>query len=301
MKRVLVTGASGHIGLALVRILTERGYCVRAGVRDTGDPRRTLPLREFSVEVCRADMLHEPSLGAAVQGMDGVFHVASPVRYWAADPSVELIEPCVQGTLNVLRAAARAGVKKVVLASAASAVGLECSRDTHLEEDAWADESRNPFVVAKVEAERKAWEFAARSRLGLVSLCLGTVLGTRRLPRLRQGHRGVAPAASRIGDEPLNQALNRDALRGIDAAGVAGPALQIGGSRTQRTGRPKAAGMPTTLPPMPCQRACCACWFNCMASCVSFSSVSFSSRRFSLSRSTARPSPSCSPQVQSVP
>ncbi|MBW1880004.1 MAG: NmrA family NAD(P)-binding protein, partial [Deltaproteobacteria bacterium] len=72
MKSVLVTGANGHLGNNLVRLLLEEGYDVRASVRDLGDPKKTGPLEGLGVSLVEADILKPETLPAAVEGRDGV-------------------------------------------------------------------------------------------------------------------------------------------------------------------------------------------------------------------------------------
>jgi len=83
MKNVLVTGANGHLGLAVVQLLVQNGYRVRAGVRDPENPDKTQHLRNLDVEICHADLLAPDSLAKAAEGVDGVFQVAAVYKMWA--------------------------------------------------------------------------------------------------------------------------------------------------------------------------------------------------------------------------
>jgi len=177
MHHVLVTGANGHVGFNLVQLLVERGYRVRAGVRSVDDPAKTEPLRVLGVELVEADLDRPATLDAAAAGTDGVFHVAAVFRMWAKDPQREIVDASVQGGLAMLRAAQAAGVKKVIFTSSIAAVGLESPRDRCLTEDDWNTTARHPYVVAKTEAEKAAWQFARESGLNLVAIHPGTILG----------------------------------------------------------------------------------------------------------------------------
>ena len=111
--RVLVTGGTGFVGNAVARALAGRGYRVRALVRPGRDAAR---LRELGAEVVQGDLLDEASLAAAVDGVEGLFHVAAVYAYWTADPAM-LYRVNVDGTTALLAAARQAGVRRAVFTS----------------------------------------------------------------------------------------------------------------------------------------------------------------------------------------
>ncbi|KAI4306728.1 hypothetical protein L6164_029981 [Bauhinia variegata] len=129
-KLVCVTGASGYIASWLVKLLLQRGYTVKASVRDPNDPKKVdhllkLEGAEDRLHLFKADLLEEGSFDPIVEGCEGVFHTASPCFLDAKDPQVELIDPAVKGTLNVLKSCAKSpSVKRVVLTSSTAAVVL---------------------------------------------------------------------------------------------------------------------------------------------------------------------------------
>jgi dihydroflavonol-4-reductase len=123
VKRVVVTGANGHVGYSVTKLLVARGYDVRATVRDASDPAKTAHLQALGVEIAQADLMRPETLAPVMEGRDGLFQVAAVYRSWARDPQREIIEPSITGGINALRAAHTAGVGRVVFTSSTAAVG----------------------------------------------------------------------------------------------------------------------------------------------------------------------------------
>ncbi|CCG09036.1 hopanoid-associated sugar epimerase [Pararhodospirillum photometricum] len=110
---LLVTGASGFVGAAVVRALRARGERVRVLVRPTS-PRRNL--EGLDVEVVEGDLADPASLPAAVAGVHGLYHVAADYRLWTLDPQA-MIRTNVDGSVAIVRAAQAAGVERIVYTS----------------------------------------------------------------------------------------------------------------------------------------------------------------------------------------
>src|SRR5215469_13651011 len=109
----LVTGATGFVGAAVVRALLAEGWQVRALVRGGSDRRNVATLE---VEQVVGDLTDAASLERACDRCEAVFHVAADYRLWAPQPQV-LYQTNVDGTGNLLDAAERAGVGRVVYTS----------------------------------------------------------------------------------------------------------------------------------------------------------------------------------------
>ena len=118
--KALLTGGSGFVGGHVLRALLEQGAEVRCLVR-AASPRRTF--EGLETELVVGDLRDSASLERAVAGCDAVFHCAADYRFYAAD-SRELYDSNVEGTRNVMRAAAAAGVSRVVYTSTVGALGL---------------------------------------------------------------------------------------------------------------------------------------------------------------------------------
>ena len=177
MKKVLVTGANGHVGYNVVTELVQAGYQVRASVRDLNDQSKVGHLKPLGAELVRADLLMPDSLKSAVQGMDGVFQVAAVYRFYAKDPENEVIKPTVEGNMNLLEAAREEGIKKIILTSTVGAVGYQRRGGPPLTEEHWNDRAQVPYFAAKTKEERLAHEFAKQHGINLVAVNPGAVIG----------------------------------------------------------------------------------------------------------------------------
>jgi len=112
-KIALVTGASGFTGGYMVKNLLEHGYQVRTLVRSSSNLER---LRALPVEIVYGDVTDAAAVLAALEGIDIVFHVAA--LYRAANvPDKDYYSVNVTGTENIMKAALRQGVKRVVYCS----------------------------------------------------------------------------------------------------------------------------------------------------------------------------------------
>jgi dihydroflavonol-4-reductase len=109
----LVTGASGFLGSHVARLLAQRGDRVRVLLRATSD---TKLLEGLPIERASGDLRDPASLDKAFIGVKIVYHVAADYRLWARDPR-QIYDANVQGTLNLLEAARRTKVEKIVYTS----------------------------------------------------------------------------------------------------------------------------------------------------------------------------------------
>jgi dihydroflavonol-4-reductase len=176
MKPTLVTGANGHVGNNLCRQLVARGERVRAMIRASADP---APLAGVDVEIVRGDIMDPVGTAAAVDGCGRVYHTAAGFLMWAKDPERDIIRPSVDGTRNVVEAAARAGVEKLVYTSSSGTIGHADSPAARWDETRPYPEPHTHYLRGKIAAEKEAFAVAKRTGLALVSIHPGLILGPR--------------------------------------------------------------------------------------------------------------------------
>ena len=197
-KVVCVTGASGYVASWLVKFLLQRGYTVKATVRDPNDPKKTQHLLALDgakerLHLLKAELLEEGCFDSIVDGCHGVFHTASPVIFSAADPQAEIIDPAIKGTLNVLKSCAKVpSIKRVVMTASVASVlynGKPLTPDVVVDETWFSDarfckENKLWYMASKTLAEEAAWRFAEDNMINLVVLNPGFVIGPLLQPAL---------------------------------------------------------------------------------------------------------------------
>jgi nucleoside-diphosphate-sugar epimerase len=169
-RTVLVTGASGYIGMHCILKLLQEGYAVRGTLRT---PARESKLRETfarhidaddRLSFVTADLSSDAGWAEAARDCRTILHVASPNPTSLPRDEEAIIRPAVDGTMRVLEAATNAGVKRVVITSSmATVVGGNDPRGKIFTEADWADLDGqvDAYTKSKTLAERAAGEFVA--------------------------------------------------------------------------------------------------------------------------------------------
>ncbi|MBR0566483.1 SDR family oxidoreductase [Azoarcus sp. L1K30] len=201
----LVTGASGFVGAALVRELRQRGHAVRAVARTDDAEGR---FQRGPVLDAEADWTQ------LVAGVDSIVHTAARVHVMheaARDPLTEFRKVNVDGTLNLARQAAAAGVRRFVFISSIKVNGEQTAPGRPFRaEDMPAPEC--PYGMSKLEAEQRLTAMARASGMELVvlrpPLVYGPGVGANFERMLRWVRRGVPL--------PFGAVDNRRSLVGLD-------------------------------------------------------------------------------------
>ncbi|XP_062081469.1 tetraketide alpha-pyrone reductase 1 [Humulus lupulus] len=195
--KVCVTGASGFLASWLVKRLLLSGYHVIGTVRDPGNEKKMGHLWKLEgakerLELVRADLMEEGSFDNAIMGCHGVFHTASPVLKPSSDPKAEILQPAIDGTLNVLRSCTKnPSMRRVVLTSSSSTLRARDDFDPKipLDESSWSsvdlcERLQIWYVLSKTLAEKAAWEFCNKNGIDLVTVLPSFVIGPSLPPNL---------------------------------------------------------------------------------------------------------------------
>ena len=227
---ILVTGASGWVGGVLCQQLRERGFAVKAAVRDPAAAKCEF-LSTMGCELVRVpDLLSDEGWSEAMAGCDGLAHVASPVVLGAVGDEAAIISQAVEGTERALEFAAKAGTVKrvVVTATMASVCGTQREKDPEsvaaplelrvrsawtphpetvlsgVRSHLWSEADKNDlpgtaYSKSKTAAEARTWELAAlhADKYSVTTVHPAVVLGCAARPLARPGQqqrrRGAPP------------------------------------------------------------------------------------------------------------
>lgn len=173
-----MTGANGHIGNNLVRALLERGWDVRASVRDAADPAKTRSLPQ-GIEVVSLDVRDEEQFVRVSQGIDVLFHLAATYKNYTASraEAEEMVRDSVEGARAAMRAAARNRIRRVVLTSSVVTIPLVPRGGPATTEAEWRTDFTLPYHRGKTLAEQEAWKLAKELGVDLVTVLPGAILG----------------------------------------------------------------------------------------------------------------------------
>ncbi|CAF3046205.1 unnamed protein product [Rotaria sp. Silwood2] len=204
-KTILVTGANSFIGGWIIKYLLDKGYNIRGTVRSQAKESRVLDGVPNNQQ-CRISFVHindimTDSFDEAVQGVDGIIHVASPVRLTLTDPEKDFLLPAINGTMGVLQAAHKYNknhpntIKRIVITSSFASIidiskGLRSGYSytekdwcpfTYVDGLAEKNDSLTVYRTAKTCAERAAWEFLDKEKpsFTIATICEPMVFGPR--------------------------------------------------------------------------------------------------------------------------
>jgi len=166
---VFVTGATGFLGHHLIPLLRQAGYRVRALARRNSD---TSFLTANNVEIVCGDVRDRDSLSGLMKGCAHVIHAAAFFRFWGDENYFEQVN--VQGTVNVLEAAARNQVERFIHISSVAVIGLP---QGNVIDEAHPCNPLDPYQKSKLYAEKMVKMYHEGSMLPTIILRPGAFYG----------------------------------------------------------------------------------------------------------------------------
>lgn len=180
MKTFLVTGGAGFIGSHIAEALVGRGDRVRVLDNFSTGYRANLDHISDQIELIDGDITKPDDVAIAVRKVDCVFHHAALASVpWSVDQPLSSHQACATGTVTVLDAARRAGVRRVVYAASSAVYGetpFAMKRESDL------PEPLSPYAAAKLAGEYYCQAFTHTYGLQTVGLRYFNVFGPRQDP-----------------------------------------------------------------------------------------------------------------------
>lgn len=161
--KIIITGATGYIGHKLALEAARRGYTVHALVRD---PQSKLFPHHPSIIPFKGDVRDKASVDAAMKGCDKLIHAAGITRFNDKDPSI-FYAVNVEGTRNVLEAALRNGIKKMVFTSTGAVLGPS-GKYPMSEKDPRIIAFENDYEISKHWAEQLVKEYCRKGLFAVI-------------------------------------------------------------------------------------------------------------------------------------
>lgn len=178
--KAIVTGGAGFIGSHIAERLVREGHEVRVYDNFTSGKRENLAHLEGRVEIVEADVRDAPQLDYWCDGCDVVFHEAAIVSVpYSVEHPQETHDVNIQGTFNVLQAARRRGVKRVVFACSAAVYGDDPEMPKH---ESMRPAPMSPYGIEKLASEHYLAVWSRLFGLETVSLRYFNVFGERQDP-----------------------------------------------------------------------------------------------------------------------
>lgn len=168
----LVTGANGHLGNNLVRMLLAQKHSVRAAVRNI---KNQSPFEGLACDVVHGDIMDKASLRLAFKGVTNLYAVGANFSMWAKNPKVEIYDNNVLGTKNVFDIAHECGIKNIVYVS--SVASLDFTKLPANVDNGYNKVRKNWYYNSKNDSDKLALELGAKYNIRTVLILPSAMIG----------------------------------------------------------------------------------------------------------------------------
>ncbi len=169
----LVTGANGHLGNNLVRLLLSENQKVRATARNINNKE---PFKGLDCEIVQADNTDRESLKKAFNGITNLYAVGANFSMWAKNPKVEIYDNNVNGTQNVFDIAKECGIKNIVYVS--SVASLDFTKLPANVDNGYNKDRRNWYYNSKNDSDKLAIELGKTYGIRTVLILPSAMIGS---------------------------------------------------------------------------------------------------------------------------
>jgi dihydroflavonol-4-reductase len=169
----LVTGANGHLGNNLVRLLLSENKKVRATARNINNKES---FKGLDCEVVQADITDIESLKKAFKGITNLYAVGANFSMWAKDPKTEIYDNNVQGTQNVFDIAKECGIKNIVYVS--SVASLDFTKLPANVDNGYNKDRRNWYYNSKNDSDKLAIELGRKYGIRTIVILPSAMIGS---------------------------------------------------------------------------------------------------------------------------
>ena len=195
--KTLVTGANGFVGSSLVRHLLDMNHEIKALIRPNSDRRN---LDGLPIETVEGDLQDLSSLKTAVKNCSSLFHVAADYRLWIPEPA-EMYKTNVNGTKDLMLAAADANIDKIIYTSSVATLGINSDGSPANENtQSSLEDMIGHYKRSKYLAEQEAINLVNQKQLPIIIVNPSTPIGPRDIKPTPTGRivldtlRGMMPA-----------------------------------------------------------------------------------------------------------
>ncbi len=170
----IVTGANGHLGYNLCKLLIQKGEKVIATYRN---PKYKSILLELGCDILYLDITDKNSMVEAFKNVTNVYAVAASFKMWSKNPKEDIYDTNVQGTRNLFEAANKTQVKNIVYVSSVAA--LDFTQLPAKENNGYNSDRRNWYYNSKNDSDKLAIELGRKFNIRTVLILPSAMIGSK--------------------------------------------------------------------------------------------------------------------------